>query len=213
MGNIGQHYYRWRYQFTPPSALSGDQTYLAMDQGDQWQYTTTSGSDENWQITGTSRSFSGGSQLVARLEEISGNRQITYWGVTTSGLDLYGTDQLDATGKLTDSTVYWPPIHYFPDHDPYVGQSWSTETTAISINAPPKEITVSAQVIAWQIVSTPAGLTNAWKVNYVGWTGNDAQNPSEGTTSYWFAPDIGTVQWVTDGFAAQLKSATTLAPK
>jgi len=213
MGNIGQHYYRWRYQTTPSSTQSGDPTYLAMQLGNRWQYGTSSGSDENWQITGVSRSFSAGSQLLTRLQETDGSREITYWSVTPSGLDLYGSDQLDATGALTDSTIYWPPIHYFPDHDPYIGQSWSTETTAISINAPPRQITVSVQVAAWQIVSTPAGLTNAWKLSYVEWSGENTQHPNQTTTTLWFSPNVGTVQWVSDGFAAQLKSATTLPPK
>ncbi len=113
---------------------------------------------------------------------------------------------------LTDSTVYWPPIHYFPDHDPYIGQSWSTETTAISSTGPPKQVTLSIQVIAWQAVSTPAGLSYAWRLVVVEWTGTDSTHPDQTATTLWFAPNVGIMQWFTNGFAAQLKSANTMPP-
>ena len=213
MGNIGQHYEAWRYQATPLSTLSGDRTYLAMNDNAQWRYGTSLGTDETWSISGISRSFAAGSQLVVRHEDTGNVHAISYWGVTTAGLDLYGVDELDSNGKLADSTVYWPPIHYFPDHDPYIGQSWSTKTTAISMNAPPQTISVSAQVAAWQIVSTPAGLISAWKVDFVEWTENGTDDPVKASTSRWIAPSVGTVQWISAGFAAQLKSATTLHPK
>ncbi|HEX7104186.1 MAG TPA: hypothetical protein VF201_16190 [Nitrolancea sp.] len=213
MGNIGQHYQAWRYESTPLSALSGDRTYLAMNDNDQWRYGTSLGTDEIWSNSGISRSFAAGSQLVERHEDTGNVHAVSYWGVTTTGLDLYGSDTLDSNGKVTDSTVYWPPIHYFPNHDPYIGQSWSTKTTAISMNAPPKSMTVSAQVAAWQIVSTPAGLISAWKVDFVEWTENGTGEPVKVSTSRWIAPSVGEVQWISDGFAAQLKSATTLPPK
>jgi hypothetical protein len=213
MGNIGQHYEAWRYQLTPLSALSGDRTYLAMNENDQWRYGTSLGTDETWTISGISRSFAAGSQLVERHEDTGNNHAISYWGITTTGLDLYGIDTLDSNGTVTDSTVYSPPIHYFPNHDPYIGQSWSTKTTAISMHAPPKSMTVSAQVADWQIVSTPAGLINAWKVDFVEWTENGTGEPAKVSTSRWIAPSVGEVQWISDGFAAQLKSATTLHPK
>jgi hypothetical protein len=213
MGNIGQHYEAWRYQATPLSTLSGDRTYLAMNDHDQWRYGTTLGTDLTWTISGISRSFAAGSQLVARKEDTGNQHAISYWGITSAGIDLYGLDTLDGNGAITDSTVYWPPIHYFPDHDPYIGQSWSTNTTAISMNAPPRTMTVSAQVTAWQIVSMPAGLINAWKVDFVEWTDNGTDDPAKVTTSRWIAPNVGTVQWISNRFAAQLKSATTLPPK
>jgi hypothetical protein len=184
-----------------------------MNANTQWRYGTSLGNDLTWTIGGVSRSFAAGSQLVERREDSGSQHMISYWGVTTTGLDLYGVDTLDSDGKLADSTVYWPPIHYFPNHDPYIGQSWSTNTTAISMNAPPRTITVSAQVTAWQIVSTPAGLINAWKVDFVEWTDNGTDDPKKVTTARWIAPTVGTVQWISDGFAAQLKSATTLPPK
>jgi hypothetical protein len=213
MGNIGQHYQSWRYQSTPMSQLSGDRTYLAMNDHDQWRYGTSLGTDEIWSVSSISRSFAAGSQLIARREDTGNVHAISYWGITTAGLDLYGSDTLDSDGRLTGSTVYWPPIHYFPNHDPYIGQSWSTQTMAISMNAPPKRVTVSAQVAAWQIVSTPAGLINAWKVDFVEWTDNGTDDPVKVSTARWIAPRVGEVQWISDGFAAQLKSATTLHPK
>jgi hypothetical protein len=213
MGNIGLHYQTWRYQSTPVSTLGGDRSYLAMNDNDQWRYGTSQGTDEIWSISGISRSFAAGSQLVARHEDAGNEHAISYWGVTSDGLDLYGIDQLDNNGTVTDSTVYWPPIHYFPDHDPYVGQSWSTQTTAISMNAPPQSLTVSAQVTGWQLVSAPAGLIHAWKVDYAEWTETGTDDPEKVITTRWFTPDVGTVQWIGDGFAAQLKSSTTLQPQ
>lgn len=213
MGNIGLHYYRWRYANTPQVTLSGDQEYLAMNLGNQWIYGTSDGVDRTWRITGLTNGFSGGSELMTREEDTGNGRQITYWGITQAGLDLYGVDTLDTNGNLTKTTVYWPPIHYFPDHDPYIGQSWSTESMAISSTGPPEAVTESFQVSAWQAVSTPAGIANAWKLNIVEWTGTDPTHPNQTTTTLWFAPNVGTMQWFTDGFAAQLKSATTLTPK
>ena len=210
MGNIGLHYFRWRYADTPQVNLSGDPVYLAMSPGDKWVYGTSEGIDRAWQITGVTNGFSGGSQLVVRQEDLADGRQLTYWGVTQTGMDLYGVDTLDTNGTLTNSTVYWPPVHYFPDHDPYIGQSWSTETTAISSTGPPKLVTLSIQVSAWQAVSTPAGISHAWKLNIVEWTGTDPTHPDQTTTTLWFAPNVGIMQWFTDGFAAQLKSATTM---
>ncbi len=212
MGNIGQHYYRWRYASTPQVNLSGDQVYLGMTPGNTWVYGTSDGVDRTWQVAGVTSGFSGGSQLVIRQEGLTVGSQITYWSVTQAGLDLYGVDTLDANGKLADATVYWPPIHYFPNHDPYIGQSWSTETTAISSTGPPKLVTLSVQVSAWQAVSTPAGISHAWKLSIVEWTGTDPTHPDQTTTTLWMAPNVGVMQWFTDGFAAQLKSATTLTP-
>lgn len=212
MGNIGQHYYRWRYATTPPIDLTGDENFLAMAPGYQWTYGTSDGVDQTWQITGVSTSFSGGSQLLMRREDSSDGRQITYWGLTQAGLDLYGVDTLDEAGKLTNSTVYWPPVHYLPDDEPYIGQSWSTKTTAISMNGPPRLMTFSVQVGAYHVVGTPAGQSRAWRLDMVEWERDDPANPNQTTTTIWFAPSVGIMQWFTDGFTAQLKAATTLAP-
>ncbi len=212
MGNIGQHYFRWRYAQSPPVALNGDQSYLAMQAGNEWVFSTSDNVDRTWKVTGLTNGFAAGAQLMARHEQTGDGSQITYWSVTHDGLDLYGIDTLGGDGKLTNTTVYWPPIHYFPNHDPYVGQSWSTETTAISSTGPPHEMTVSIQVAAWQQVSTPAGLARAWKMYVVEWTGTDPTHPDQTSTTTWFAPKVGTMQWFSVGFAAQLKSATTLTP-
>ena len=212
MGNIGLHYERWRYAFTPHIDVTGDEALLAMVPGDQWVYGTSDGIDRTWQITGISNSFVGGSQLLMRQEDGSGGRQITYWGVTQAGLDLYGVDSFNSTGALTGSTVYWPPVHYLPNEEPYVGQSWSTKTTAISTDGPPHLMTFSVQVGAYQVVGTPAGQSRAWRLDFVEWQRDDPANPNQTTTTVWFAPGIGIMQWFTDGFTAQLKAATTLAP-
>jgi hypothetical protein len=73
-------------------------------------------------------------------------------------------------------------------------------------------MTVSVQVTAWQLVSAPAGLIDAWKLDYTEWTDNGTDYPAKVTTTRWITPFVGTVQWIGDGFAAQLKSATTLHP-
>ena len=210
MGNIGLHYFRWRYANTPQVSLNGDAAYLAMQPGDEWVFGTSDNIDRTWKINGVTDGFTAGAQLIARQEQTRDGSQTTYWSVTQAGLDLYGIDTRDTDGNLTNTTVYWPPVHYFPNHDPYIGQSWSTETTAISSTGPPRLMTVSIQVVAWQQVSTPAGLAYAWKMYVVEWTGTDATHPDQISMTTWFAPKIGTMQWFSNGFAAQLKSATTL---
>jgi hypothetical protein len=47
----------------------------------------------------------------------------------------------------------------------------------------------------------------------VEWTDNGTDDPVKVSTARWIAPRVGEVQWISDGFAAQLKSATTLHPK
>ncbi|HEU5424489.1 MAG TPA: hypothetical protein VFU72_13165, partial [Nitrolancea sp.] len=53
MGNIGLHYLRWRYAQTPPVQISGDIAFLAMQQGNQWSYSTSAGATEEWRAGGT----------------------------------------------------------------------------------------------------------------------------------------------------------------
>ncbi len=208
MGNIGQHYYRWRYASTPPVKVTGDQTFMPIVPGNQWVYSTSDGVDETWKVTGVSNSFSGGSDLLKMQFDMSSGRQVSYFGLSRDGIDLYGTDDLNASGDVTNTTIYWPPVHLFPNQNPYIGESWSTSTTVISSTGPTKSVTVSMQVEAFQSVSTPAGVGHAWKLSIVSWTGTDTTHPDKVDTTIWFAPNVGVMQWFTNGFAAQLKLAT-----
>lgn len=212
MGNIGQHYARWRYQLARAVSLSGDLNYFAFKPGSTWQYSTTLGIDETWSILGQSRSFSGGSTLMVRQESTWNGRYVTYWGITPSGLTLYGRDQLDTSGHIIDSTVYGPPLEYLPTGPLTMDQSWSTTTTAVSILNQPYQLTLSFKVVARQLVATPAGMFLAWKVTTAA-SYNANLPPSEvAPSTLWFVPTIGIVQWLDDSFAAQLKSASMVTP-
>ncbi|HET7034140.1 MAG TPA: hypothetical protein VFI42_00510 [Thermomicrobiaceae bacterium] len=212
MGNIGLHYERWRYAQTPPVQLSGDQAFLAMQQGNQWSYSTSAGETELWRATGISRSFLGGSALATRQESGPMGSRNTYWSITPNGMDLDGYDQYDAGGKLSDTVVYWPPLHYLPAASPYVGDAWSTVSTAISTTGPPRRVTLSVQVTSYERVSTPAGIFTSWKLTIVQWDNTDPAHPKQNVTTLWFAPNIGTVGWLTASFAAQLQALTILPP-
>lgn len=210
MGNIGRHYYTWRYQATPPVALLNDRTRPALADGDRWVYSTTLGIDELWAIAGTSRSFSGGSTLVTRSEQRGSHHTVTYWSVTADGVHLYGFDKLDFSGQIVDSTVYWPPVRYLPNGGLSVGQHWSTTTTALSLDGPPREGTIAVEVVAYQLVATPAGYFPAWKLAISAPDTLGSRDTDALSSTVWFAPSIGVVQWLGDGFAAQLQSATTV---
>lgn len=212
MGNIGLHYYRWRYAQTPPVQITGDIAFLAMQQGNRWTYSTSAGANELWQTTGTSQSFLGGSTLVSRQESGAQGNRTTYWSITPNGMDLNGYDQFDANGQLSDTVVYWPPLHFLPAATPYVGDSWSTAARAIATAEPARSVTLSVQVTGYERVSTPAGVFTSWKLNIVQWDNADPAHPNQSLTTLWFAPNIGTTQWLTDSFAAQLQSVVVLSP-
>jgi hypothetical protein len=184
-----------------------------MKEGNFWRYSTSEGIDEQWQIGKATRSFSGGSTLLPRLESLGDTQEVSYWSVTLDGLNLYGRDRLDANGEVAESTVYWPPIRYFPGNSPYIGQSWSVPTRVISSVEPAQQMTVSVQIAAWQRVSTPAGIVDAWKLTIIEWTGDDPNQPDRHTTNVWLAPNVGIAQWHNDRFAAQLLEASTLTPQ
>jgi len=214
MGNIGQHYYRWRYGSTAPVTVNGDLGHFALSSGNSWTYGTTQGSDATWTVTGTSRSFSGGSVLVTRDETSLLGERITYWGVTPDGLDLYGWDAMSRDGRLTDSVVYSPPVRYLPGGNLSPGQTWSTTTTVLSIRSPGQTATVSVQAVGQELVSTSAGYFVAWRLVMTGpagagWPSSDGPNAS---TTIWWTPQIGIVEWLNDTFSAQLKSDTIAPP-
>lgn len=205
MGNVGQHYYRWRYQWLPPVDVTGDQNFFAFHDANEWHYTTSAGLDEIWQIDGISRSFAGGSNLIRRLEYRWDGRQVSYWSLTDTGLHLYGTERLNENGDVTSSSAYWPPLPFMPAPDFEAGQSWTASTREISSTGPPRELEFTFTIAGWQRVSTPAGFYYGWKLTIEERPAGspDAQPVS---TVYSFTPRTGIVQWISNGFAAQLKS-------
>lgn len=214
MGNIGQHYYEWRYGTSTPVTVNGDLGRFAFTPSSSWTFGTTLGGDATWSITGTSRSFAGGSMLVTRDEQTLTGERITYWGVTPNGLDLYGSDEFGRDGKLYNSTVYSPPIHYLPPGSLSPGETWSTTTAVRSIRSPGQTATITVQVMDQELVSTPAGYFVAWKLVMTGpggaaWPGSDGPGA---TTTLWWTPGVGVVEWLNNTFSAELKSDAINSP-
>lgn len=212
MGNIGQHYYAWRYALTPPTPLSGDVASFALRPDTTAIYRTTYGMDTRWQISGTTTGFSGGSTLITREEYGWNGRYQTHWGVTPSGLDLYGRDRIDDARQVLDTVVYWPPIRYLPGLPLAAGTEWQTHTTALSLREPARSLTVTGRVLNQELVATPAGFFPAWKIQFEETSDTPAPSGSDFSATIWFTPGIGVIQWHQGSVAAQLAAASTLIP-
>lgn len=206
MGNIGLHYQRWRYAQTPATQPTAGSAYLPLAQGDRWTFSTSAGIDERWLFQPPSRSFQGGSLLASRLEEGAYGPQTTYWGVGATGWDLYGYDRFSPIGLLSDTVVYWPPVHYLPGNDPPLGATWSTSTLALSSTGPPRPLTFSFQVVRYERVSTPAGVFSAWRLDLTQTDASDPAHPVQRVSRLWYTPGVGIVQWISNNYAADLQN-------
>ncbi|MCM8748508.1 hypothetical protein NET02_05070 [Thermomicrobiaceae bacterium CFH 74404] len=207
MGNIGLHYYRWRYHFTPPTPLGDGASYYGLKPETRWVYGTNLGSDEVWETGRPTESFVAGSTLIPRRERGPLGTRITYWAITPSGVYLYGSDELDRDGNVVETVLLWPPVQLLAAANLNEGVTWSTESRVLSTRSPSRRVTVEVMVREAQLVSTTYGIVPAWQI-VVTERGNPDSDVD--TALIWFSPGLGIVQWIGDGYAAQLKAVTAL---
>ena len=207
MGNIGLHYYRWRYRYTPPAPLGDGASYYGLKPDTRWVYGTSLGSDEVWETGRPTESFVAGSTLIPRRERGPIGTRITYWGITDDGIFLYGSDELDRDGNMTKTVLFWPPVRLLAAANLNEGTAWSTESTVLTTQSPSRHVTVEVMVREAQLVSTTYGIVPAWQI-IVTQRGDSEGNAD--TAVVWFSPGLGIVQWIGDGYAAQLKSVSAV---
>lgn len=206
MGNIGQHYRDWRSQYFPDAATGGDPEYFALQNGAIWRYGTNRSVDEIWETAGTSDSFVPGSTVYARDEYKLDGFRTTFWAPGEDGLYLHGWELRDGQRNLRDMVVYSPPLHVLPAE--WQETTFTTETTAISIKSNPEVETIEFDMVAEQLVSTPAGLFSTWRVEATDFAGPDLQHRLGEV--YWFEPEIGIVQWISSDYSAYLLDSSQL---
>ncbi|MBX6752623.1 MAG: hypothetical protein IRY86_00185 [Thermorudis peleae] len=206
MGNVGQHYYRWRYQFTPPTTLAPGAAYYGLQPGSRWTYTTTAGTQEKWETLDPSVSFIAGSAFIPRKETAPQGTRVTYWAITNRGVFFTGYDRLDQNGTVTETTMFWPALRFLSVLDLSEGVQWTVTATALSTDAPPRPASLHVEVQENELVSTTYGLVPAWRlrVTMQGVLPENATSPQ--TLTIWFSPGIGIVQWTSDALAVQLVS-------
>lgn len=206
MGNIGQHYRDWRGQYLDGAASGGDPEFFAFVDEGVWRYETSLGVDEVWETIGTSDSFISGHTLFARDEYRLDGLQTTYWSIGEDGLYLHGRDLRDGQRNVRDVVVYSPAIHVLPgaqSDEPLI-----TETTAISMNQSPAQATIEVDAGRQQLVFTPAGVFQTWRVELTGFE-DPAVDHGLGET-FWFEPEVGIVQWLTDDSSGYLTRSSLL---
>ncbi len=206
MGNIGLHYYRWRYRYTPPIPLGSGASYYGLKPGTRWVYGTSLGSQEIWETGQPTERFVAGSTLIPRSERGPTGARTTYWGITDDGIFLYGVDTLDQRGNSVELQLFWPPIRLLGAADLSEGASWSTETTVLSTRSTPRRTTVEVAVQGAQLVSTTYGIVPAWQLTV---TEHDEAGAQK-MLVLWFSPGLGIAQWIGNGYAAQLRSVSTV---
>ncbi|MDW8059730.1 MAG: hypothetical protein RMK01_06605 [Thermomicrobium sp.] len=204
MGNIGQHYLRWRYEKTPPARVDGDPGFFGLRPGTRALYSSTSRLDETWQVTGPDAGFIAGSQLLVREEFRGSSRWITYWAVTDRGLALCGWERFTRAGTFIETVVFWPALHILAPEELVEGNSWESTATYLSTRVSAHLVTLRFQVDERTLVGTPYGVVPAWRLTV------EASDPPTLLLSYldstlWFSPDLGIVQWSSDRYAAQLR--------
>ena len=204
MSNTGLHYYRWRYQFTPPRGLGSGASYYGLMPGSRWVYGTSLGVQETWEIGQPTDHFVAGSTLIPRAERGPRGARVTYWGITDDGILLYGSETLRRDGTVGEVVLYWPPIRLLAAADLQEGARWSTETLVLSTRSSPQPLTVAVRVQEAQLVSTTYGIVPAWQLLVTETRAGGSVN----THVSWFSPSLGIVQWTGHGYAAQLRSAT-----
>jgi len=207
MGNIGQHYLRWRYEKTPPLTVSGDPRYYGLAPGTRAVYSASSRQDETWQVSGPNTSFIAGSQLLVREELRGSSRWFTYWAVTERGLALCGWERFTRAGTFVESVLFWPALPILSPENLTEGASWEASATYLSTRVRAHTITLRFRVDEYTLVGTPYGVVPAWRLSV------EASDPPTLVLSYlestlWFSPNLGIVQWTTDRYAAQLREFT-----
>ncbi|MCX2726592.1 hypothetical protein OO015_03680 [Thermomicrobium sp. 4228-Ro] len=207
MGNIGQHYLRWRYAQTPPLSVDGDSAVYGLAPGTRSVYSSSSRLDETWQVSGPSTSFIAGSQLIVREELRGSSRWYTYWAVTEQGLALAGWERFTRAGTFIETVVFWPALAILAPDRLHEGQSWESTATYLSTRVGAHTITLRVSVDEQALVGTPYGVVPAWRLTF------ETSDPPTLVLSYldstlWFSPNLGIVQWTTDRYAAQLREFT-----
>jgi hypothetical protein len=104
--------------------------------------------------------------------------------------------------------LYTPPIHVLPGES--APATLVTETRAISMTEPAKSAIVTSYIDTYQLVSTPAGVFGAWRVDLLVSGGTDIRHGLG--ARQWFAVEVGTIQWIDEGFSAQLRTSSRLDP-
>jgi hypothetical protein len=205
MGNIGQHYRDWRAQYFQSAVTGGDPDFFGLHNDATWRYGTNLSVDEVWESAGTTTSFTPGSTLYARDEHKLDGLRTTYWAPGSDGLYLHGWDLLNNQRDLLDMVVYSPPLRVMP-------AEWSSEariapTTAISMHSEPEQTDISFDPVSQQLVSTPAGLFQTWRIE-----SNDFEDPGLRHALgevFWFEGQIGIIQWI-DHYSAYLMDSSVL---
>jgi hypothetical protein len=206
MGNIGQHYRDWRNQFFDPARGDADMDFYGLAPGETWRFRTSHSVDETWNTTGVDDSFVPGSTLYAREEFKLEGRRTTFWSADESGVYLHGWEVRDGQGIIRSMVSYAPAIHVLPSA--FEEQILVTNVTAISMLHDRIDMRVEVTVDTKQLVSTPAGIFQTWRLE-------STPLPERGMdhrlgTTFWFEPEIGVVQWLDNGFSANLISSSTL---
>ncbi len=207
MGNIGQHYRDWRSQYFPEAASPVDPAHFGLHSNGVWRYGNNVGVDEIWESAGTTESFIPGSTLFGRDEyKLSGFRT-TYWSPAEDGLYLHGWDRRDGNRNLLDMVVYSPALHVMTRE--WENIELSTDTTAISMANDPEQRSIAFDMHSRQLVSTPAGLFQTWRVE-----SSDFDDPGLSHMLgevFWFETEIGVIQWIENDNSAWLLDSSVLS--
>ncbi len=208
MGNIGQHYLRWRYNHAPPSQPLGDPSLYGLRTGSRAVYATTSRQDETWTVLEPHTTFLTGATLLVREEQRGSSRWYTYWTVTERGLALCGWERFTRAGTFIETVVFWPALHVVGTNDLVEGRQWESTATYLSTRVSGHPITLRVSVDERTLVGTPYGVVPAWRLTI------DSSDPPTLVLPYlestlWFSPGLGIVQWTSDRYAAQLREFAT----
>ena len=205
MGNIGQHYYAWRYGSseppgptpTPtPSPVTPGSDYFAMQVGDAWTY-RVGGTDAyvSVAITGTTTEFVPGVELLVREEtHADGSLERTYWDRHETVLWLAGYAVIDEHGVTVERVVYTPEVRYL-GMTLELGAGWGTQT--FPLGAPdPLLVLYALTVDQVARISVPAGQFDAARLTATT-TLTDGQvliGDPQVLRSFYFVPNIGIVR-------------------
>ena len=185
-GNIGQHYWRWRYG-TNPLAGATSAHWSAMTIGSLRDY-RNSGSGAISRHVVEAREFNFGPSNADVLRERQTHLvdpptvQHRYWERADNALRLHGFRRSDGVLVTYDpGIVYlrWPMS---------VGESWSTTFTERHDGAVQGERTWTFRVEGRAPVTVPAGTFDAYRITI---TRTGEEFPVE---TIWFAPNVGVVQ-------------------
>lgn len=207
MSNIGQHYFLWRYSSTPPVRITGNPGFYGLAPGTRATFATSTRLDEIWEVSGLSRRFVAGSELIMRGELRGGSRWFTYWSITEEGLALAGWDRYTRAGTFIETVLFWPALHLFSLADLTPGSTKQKTVRYLSTRVSPHLLTVEIEVDEQVLVGTPYGLLPSWRL-----TIRASDDPplllSYLNGTVWFTPNIGIVQWSTNQYTAQLRTFT-----